>query len=135
MAAKEEVSKIEAARREINSAIRMYFAGEDLLAIHGIVAGGLQLLEDLGEKQGKQLGIELGMELIRPERQDEMRKLMRKPQNFIKHANRPGQENAVLEFHPDAFESYLLMAAVSYKENICNVGIASGAKPTTTVSA
>jgi hypothetical protein len=45
-----------------------------------------------------------------------MRVLLRKPQNFIKHSDRPGQENAVLDFHPAAVESYLLFAVVSYKE-------------------
>jgi hypothetical protein len=42
----------------------MYFANEDPLAIHAITAGGMQLIQDLGEKQGKRLGIELGMHLI-----------------------------------------------------------------------
>ena len=112
----DHLTKIEAARREINAAIRMYFANEDPLAIHSITAGGMQLIQDLGEKQDKRLGIELGMHLIREERQDEVRILLRKPQNFIKHSDRLGQENAVLDFHPAAVESYLLIAAVSYKE-------------------
>jgi hypothetical protein len=113
---KEEITKREAARREINSAIRMYFSGEDALSIHALAAGAMQLLQDLGKKQGKNLGIELGMQYIYEDRRAEMRAIMRKPQNFVKHSDRPGQENEVLDFRPAALEQFLVIAATSYNE-------------------
>jgi hypothetical protein len=46
------VTKLEAARRQIDAAIRMYFAGEDSLAIHTIAAAGYKILRDLLNKRG-----------------------------------------------------------------------------------
>lgn len=63
----EKLTKLEAARRQINAVIRMYFNDEDPVAIHALIAGGTQIISDLGKKKGMQLGIESGIKHIRPE--------------------------------------------------------------------
>jgi hypothetical protein len=47
------VNKIEAARRQIDAAIRMTLANVDVLAIHTVASVGYRLLRDLLEKRGK----------------------------------------------------------------------------------
>jgi hypothetical protein len=47
------VNKIEAARRQIDAAIRMTLANEDMLAIHTVASAGYRILRDLLEKRGK----------------------------------------------------------------------------------
>jgi hypothetical protein len=108
------LSKIDAARREINAAIRMYFADEDPVAIHAVMAGGMQIVSDLGQKQGMALGFEMGMEYIRKEKRKDMRNLMRALQNHIKHAQKPGDEIVIYEFRPAVLEMDLLLAGQSY---------------------
>lgn len=47
------ITKLAAAERQIKAAIRMFFAGEDSLAVHTVAAAGYQLLADLKAKRGK----------------------------------------------------------------------------------
>jgi hypothetical protein len=112
----EKLTKLEAARREINAAIRMYFNSEDPVAVHAVVAGGTQIISDLGKRKGLQLGIESGVKHIRPERQKEFREMMREPQNHIKHADHEGDEDKILEYRPATIEFYLYLGAGGYQE-------------------
>jgi hypothetical protein len=112
----EKLTKLEAARREINAAIRTYFNDEDPIAIHALAAGGTQIISDLGKKKGLQLGIESGIKHIRSERQKEFRDMMREPQNHIKHADRKGDEDKILEYRPATIEFYLYLGAGGYQD-------------------
>jgi hypothetical protein len=47
------INKLEAARRQIDAAIRMTFANEDELAIHTVAAAAYRIVRDLLEKQGR----------------------------------------------------------------------------------
>ena len=46
------VSKAEAARRQIDAAVRMLFTAEDFLAVHTVVSAALGLVRDLADKRG-----------------------------------------------------------------------------------
>jgi hypothetical protein len=80
------ITKLAAAQRQLDAAIRMTFAGEDALAIHTVAAAAFRLLRDLKEKRGhKKLLAELwrhgvlalAREFARGELQDENIKLFR----------------------------------------------------------
>lgn len=47
------INKLEAARRQLDTAIRMTFANEDELAIHTVAAAAYRILRDLLEKRGR----------------------------------------------------------------------------------
>ncbi len=47
------INKLEAARRQLDAAIRMMFANEDELAIHTIAAAAYRILRDVLEKRGR----------------------------------------------------------------------------------
>jgi hypothetical protein len=47
------ITKIAAAKRQLEAAIRMFFAGEDELAIHTIAAAAFRVLRDLHNNRGK----------------------------------------------------------------------------------
>jgi hypothetical protein len=49
----EQVGKIAAASRELDAAIRMFFAREDELAIHTVASAAFRILRDLTKKHGK----------------------------------------------------------------------------------
>ena len=51
--AKIYINKLEAARRQIDAAIRMLLAKEDSLAIHTVVAAGYRVLRVLLRHRGK----------------------------------------------------------------------------------
>src|SRR5258708_8972556 len=50
--AKLHVTKLAAAGRQLRAAIRMYFSGEDELAIHTVAAASYRLLADLKAERG-----------------------------------------------------------------------------------
>ncbi len=47
------VNKLAAAQRQLRAAIRMYFAGEDDLAIHTVASAAYQLIKDIKMARGK----------------------------------------------------------------------------------
>jgi hypothetical protein len=47
------INKLEAARRQLDAAIRMTFDGEDKLAIHTVAAAAYRILRDMLEKRGR----------------------------------------------------------------------------------
>ncbi len=47
------LTKLAGARRQLCSAIRMYFAGEDDLAIHTVASAAYRVISDLKEKRGR----------------------------------------------------------------------------------
>jgi|GEM_PF-1187195 len=110
----EKVTKLDAAKREINAAIRMFFIEEDPIAIHAVVAGGLQVISDLASKEGVSVGIESILDTIIEERRSEFRELMRHPQNFLKHAARENDETEVLEFNVESVEMFLILASQAF---------------------
>lgn len=112
----EQLTKLNAAKREINAAIRMFFIEEDPIAIHAVVAGGLQIISDLAVKKGKSLGIESFLNSIIEERRDEFRQLMRQPQNFLKHADRKDDETATLEYNVESVEIFLVLASQAFRD-------------------
>lgn len=87
------VSKLDAARRQLEHAIRLYFRHGDVVVIHTLTSAAHQILRDLGKAQGvKSIMHDEGMELIKPERRDEVRKIYAKAENFFKHADRDPEE-------------------------------------------
>ena len=53
MPARIHITKLAAAERQLRTAIRMYFAGEDELAIHTVASAAYGLLRDLKAEQGQ----------------------------------------------------------------------------------
>lgn len=51
---KVQITKLAAAQRQLDAAIRMYFAGEDDLAIHTIASAAYGLLRDIKKKRGQE---------------------------------------------------------------------------------
>jgi hypothetical protein len=105
------VTKIDAARRQLETAIELYFADRDPIAVHTLAAAAEGVLAGLLEELGRPNEL---LEQILPEHRDTVRKLMREAQNFFKHADRDA--GAVLEFEPDSTEVVLFIACRSHAE-------------------
>jgi hypothetical protein len=50
---KNPISKLEAAQRQLHAAIRLFFAGEDKLAIHTVASAAYQIIADLKKERGR----------------------------------------------------------------------------------
>jgi hypothetical protein len=79
------VTKREAAVRQLNQSIRLFFRRGDMLAVHTLTGAAFQLLADIGKISGVVSRFR-STELIRPDRMTEWIRALNSTQNFLKHA-------------------------------------------------
>jgi hypothetical protein len=99
------ITKIEAAERQLDTAIKLFFENVDHLSCYTLVAVSREITDDLCEKQKSELyraelerlgdpqRVRLSFRdemeiLIKPEHRKEAMRLLKKAQNFLKHADR-----------------------------------------------
>lgn len=75
------ISKLDAARRQINCAVRLFLKGEDILAVHTLACAAFGILTDYDRRTNRGCG---WLKAMRHEPDDWSRKLA----NFLKHADR-----------------------------------------------
>ena len=109
------VSKFDAARRQLETAIRLYFFQGDPISIHTLASAAAQILQDLSKHRGgaPMLFREAFLQrYFRPERQPEIKKTLAAAENFFKHADRDPE--TVLRFRVGQTELVLLEAVEAY---------------------
>lgn len=86
-----EIDKLEAARIQIEVAIRIFFERKDSIAVHTLATAAQGILMDIGKSMGITSTI-FNEEYIRPEKKKEFMRIVREPQNFFKHADKDPDE-------------------------------------------
>lgn len=108
------VSKIEAAKRQLDTAIHLMFRGDDPLAVHTLAGAAASLLDDiLKKKEGvetwnKHVSDVTGLGPVQAGR------ILRSAQNFLKHADR--DHDATLDFDPSFTDEILILATLNFGE-------------------
>jgi hypothetical protein len=92
------ITKLEAARRQLRTAINLFFEDADDVSIHTLAAASHEILRTLLKSRGDGGSLLKDNSFIRAERQKEFEQLLNKPQNFFKHASRDPDE--ALQFLP-----------------------------------
>ena len=108
-----KISKLDAARRQLDCAIELWFRSGDPVSIQALIYNAHQIIQDVNEKRGnEQQGTVLGMvqRHVKPEHVEEVVKLWKKPMNFVKHADR--DPDGILEFNPDLAEIEMVLCLV-----------------------
>jgi hypothetical protein len=82
------ITKIEAARREIEAAIRMTFNGYDAVAIHCVASAASQIVRDLSEHDGKIESLERIKDVIAPGYEKQFWTAFNRSAGFLKHADK-----------------------------------------------
>jgi hypothetical protein len=95
------ISKLDAAKRQLDTLIRLYFNNDDPVSIHTLAAASYNVLKDLNKKRGgKPMFLkEQFLDLIREDRRKEIHDLVNEAENFFKHADRDPE--SALEFNPE----------------------------------
>lgn len=106
-----KVSKLDAARRQLDGAIQLWFHEGDVVAIHALACAAHQVIQDIAEQKGARAYHldDLIKQVVEPQHQDEARQNLRKPMMFIKHADR--DPHAVLELD-SAISDFFIMLAI-----------------------
>jgi hypothetical protein len=110
-----KISKLEAVRRQVETAIRIYFVNGDPVSVHTLVAASHQILVDL-DKHGPKTGTfwDFIKTQVKPEYIGEVKKLFAEAENFFKHADR--DPDKILEFPLAEPELFLWECVVKYPE-------------------
>ncbi|MGZ4990187.1 MAG: hypothetical protein ACXV8S_05435 [Methylobacter sp.] len=115
------VTKIEAAHRQLRSAIELWFADGDPISIHTLAAASHQVIHDLN-KRNKGPDLLLDTKFIKSEHRKKFVDDIKHASNFMKHADRDdGGAAAVLEFMPESNDHFIMFAIFGLKylgENI-----------------
>jgi len=106
----EQVSKLDAARRQLDCAIALYFGEGDSVSIHTLVAAAYEVLRDLSarDKALRPMLKERSLDFVRAEHHKAVLRKLSEAENFFKHANR--DPDKTLEFSASQTESLLLDA-------------------------
>jgi hypothetical protein len=112
-----QISKTDAAARQLDLAIKLWFYEEDPVSIHTLMWAAYEIISDLCKKKGKpeMTAIELMKRRIKPEHLEEAMAIFKKAMTFFKHANRDA--HTILEFNPES-NDYLLLIAVGAFESL-----------------
>lgn len=109
------LDKLEAARRQLETAVDLWFSDGDEVAIHTLAAAGGDLLRGVAIAAGRPVTLapERFLEIIKPEHHTEVRRALRRSQNFFKHADRDSHET--LEYETGEGDMRLLDACEAYR--------------------
>jgi len=110
------VTKLDAARRQIETAISLWFQDGDPVSIRTLTAAGNQVCRGLMIARGEDSPFFLNEKLIRPDKWEDYKRLMLLPENFFKHTTKKHEKHpdAKLEFAPKVTEAYLIDAIKMY---------------------
>ena len=82
-----KVNKTEAARRQIDTAIRILFRNEDPVAVHTLAMAAFRVMRDLAVKHDESYMNALIKAMLKPGMEKEFWKAILGPANFLKHAD------------------------------------------------
>lgn len=102
------LDKLEAAKRQIEAAINLWFHGGDPIAIHTLTSACHRIVLDLCDHRKISPSFIFHTKLVKPELIKEYKRLIRKAETFFKHAK--DDPHDTLKFNPAATEIYLLDA-------------------------
>ena len=105
----EQITKIDAAKRQLSGAVKLFFSGFDPIVVHALAVSAANVFADLADSQSS---IESWREKIRLDHgmsEASIRRILHGSWNFFKHADR--DPNSILDFNPEENE-YLIFFAV-----------------------
>jgi hypothetical protein len=111
--AKQTITKLAAAQRQLRTAARLFFEAGDEVSIHTLAAAARQLLYDLLRAARKKSPMQESFDLvIKPEGKKIFLQAMARAENFFKHADRDPRSD--LDFNPEETQHILFECAVAY---------------------
>lgn len=108
-----KVSKLDAAKRQLETAIRLYFNDADPVSIHTLAGAAHNILNDLNKKYGGNPMI-ISDFLIKDEFKKKIKQQINKAKNHFKHADK--DPDTTIDFAPKVNEFFLFDACEKYME-------------------
>ncbi len=101
------VSKLDAGRRQLKTAIELWFAEDDPVSIHTLAAAAHEVIHVV-TKPRRDMALIFDSDHIREDRRSEVNQRLKEPANFFKHAR--NDLDGITEFSPALSEGFILFA-------------------------
>jgi hypothetical protein len=110
------VSKLEAARTQLETAITLFFQEGDAVSVHTLVAAAHTIVQDVNKSRGgsPMLMKDLMISIVPQSKRKEVHEKLNRAENFFKHADR--DPNGTLTFRPSVTPFLIFDAALKYHE-------------------
>lgn len=107
-------TKLDSARRQLETAIRLYFSESDPVSVHTLAGAANESLRDLTRHAGAEPMLkDQTLASIKPQFKQDVAKKLGEAQNFFKHADRDPEK--VLSFDPGQTEILILDSCWAYR--------------------
>jgi len=104
-----KVSKLDAARRQLQTAIELWFHAGDQVSIHSLACAAYEIIHDLN-RRAKGPPLYFDTDWIKDEFRKEYINLVKRPGNFFKHADFRKDKAESLDLNPALAEGFILFA-------------------------
>jgi hypothetical protein len=105
------ISKLDAARRQLRTAITLWFTDGDPVSVHALAFAAYEIFHTVSKKRDPfRRDLLLDSDMIKDEYRRDWEKLVKKNVVFFKHADR--DSDAVIDFDPTLNEFFILYATV-----------------------
>ena len=108
------VGKLDAARRQLKTAICLYIHEGDPISIHTLTAAAYNVIRDINKRRGGKSMFVKRVDIVKPQHIKEFQRKLNEAENFFKHADR--DPDGTLKFKPDITEYLILDACFKYYE-------------------
>ena len=105
------VRKLEAAKRQLQTAITLWFADADSVSVHTLACAAHQIIHDINADQ-KGTELLLDSVVIKEEFRREYLNEIRKAMNFFKHADRDPDPSGSIEFSQAITDLFILFSII-----------------------
>ncbi len=112
MTTKLHLSKLDAALRQLETAVTLYFHSSDPISIHTLTAAAYNVLQGIKKHRGAGFQMFKDADMVYPEKRREFRDMLNASENFFKHADRDPTSDH--EFSPDWTDFLLIDACQAY---------------------
>ncbi len=103
------VSKLNAARRQLDCAIELWFADKDQVSVHTLAAAAHQIIHDINQKKdGGELMFDSA--IIKDEHRPELISILKIAMNFFKHADKDAE--GIVEFAPISSIMFIVFSII-----------------------
>ena len=117
------VGKLEAAVRQLDTAIEFWFSEGDIVSVHTLASAAHEVIHSLHQNRyppGLSPDLLLDSLVIRDQGSRDWVRLLRAPQNFFKHADKDPDPAGSIEFSPRTSELFILTGI----RGLGNLGVA-----------
>lgn len=104
------VTKLEAASRQLDTAIRLFFSGGDTVSVHTLAVAAANIFADIAERQNAGVSWRTRVRDDSGLSTKELKRILHDEWNFFKHADR--EMNATLQFNELVSEDVMFMAVL-----------------------